>query len=333
MATAQPIWSDATRHRSAGSPTDLMRLFSLELIHCPRVAREEEDALTRHTRAAWDRLLCSLHEHQDMTVDFPSLRSDQPSEPDILQRLEQAEGKCREAQRCETSPHKAQLRLWLDRVWSELQDFRIYRDEMVRRNLRLVVMLARRYQNRGLNLLDLIQEGALGLMRAVEKFDPGRQVAFSSYAVWWIRQAFTKALLHREEAMYSVDAPVDEDAYNVRGDTLPDPEAVSPEEAIVKLDEAQGLHHAISILPPCEAEVIRLRFGLVNGRAYTYEEIGLRLHLGRERVRLWEQRALLRLKHHMQPIAPKSVNRQKPPCKKTDMLQRAREHAAADTHR
>lgn len=321
METVQPIWSDATQHWQAESPTDLMRLFSFDLIHCPRLAREEEDALTRHTRAAWDRLLCSLREHQDMAVHLLTLRSDHPSEPDILRCLERVEGKFRKAQQHETSPHKAQLRLWLDRVWSELQHFRIYRDEMVRRNLRLVVMLARRYQNRGLNLLDLIQEGALGLMRAVEKFDPERQVAFSSYAVWWIRQAFTRALLQREEATSSVDAPLSEDSYNVLVDLLTDPEAISPEDEIVKLDEAQGLHHALSILPPREAEVVRLRFGLVDGRAYTYEEIGLRLHLGRERVRLWEQRALLRLKHHMQPVAPESVSQQKPSRQKAVSLQ------------
>jgi RNA polymerase sigma factor (sigma-70 family) len=321
METIQPIWSDATANRQAESPTDLLRLFSFELIHCPRLEREEEYVLTRHTRSAWDRLLCSLQEHQDMAAHLPALRSSQPSEPDILQFLEQVEGKFREAQLRETSPHKAQLRLWLDRVWSELQNFRIYRDEMVRRNLRFVVMLARRYQNRGLNLLDLIQEGALGLMRAVEKFDPERKVAFSSYAVWWIRQAFTRALLHREEAAYWVDAPVDEDSHNVLVDLLTDPEAISPEEEIVKIDEAQGLQHALSILPPREAEIVRLRFGLVDGRAYTYEEIGLRLHLGRERVRLWEQRALLRLKHQMQPVAAESVGQQKPSRQKSISLQ------------
>lgn len=320
METTQPIWSDATSSRQAESPTDLMRLFSLALIHCPRLEREEEYVLTRHARSAWNRLLCSLQEHQDMVAHLPVLRSGQPSEPDILQFLEQVEGKFRETQQRETSPHEAQLWLWLDRVWSELRDFRIYRDEMVRRNLRLVVMLARRYQNRGLSLLDLIQEGALGLMRAVEKFDPERQVAFSSYAVWWIRQAFTRALLHREEATYSVDAPLDEDSHNVLMNLLTDPEAVSPEEEILKIDEAQGLHHALSILSSREAEIVRLRFGLVDGRAYTYEEIGLRLHLGRERVRLWEQRALLRLKHQLQPEAHEPVGQQKPSRRKCTSL-------------
>lgn len=321
METSQPIWSDAARYQQAESPTDLMRLFSADLLHCPRVAREEEVALTRHTRTAWERLLCSLNEHRDMELHFSALRSRQPREPDILQFLEQAESQLRETQRQAPSPQKAQLQLWLDRVWDELRDFRIYRDEMLRRNLRLVVMLARRYQNRGLSLLDLIQEGTLGLMRAVEKFDPERQVAFSSYAVWWIRQAFTRILLQREEVTSSIDAPLSEDPYHVLVDILTDPEAISPEEKMVKIDEAQGLHHALSILPPHEAEVVRLRFGLADGRAYTYEEIGLRLHLGRERVRLWEQRALVRLKHHMQPIAPEMVSQQTPSRQKSVSLQ------------
>jgi RNA polymerase primary sigma factor len=321
MEITQPIGSDATPSRQAESPTDLMRLFSLDLIHCPRLEREEEYVLTRHIRSAWNRLLSSLQEHQDMAAHFPALRSGQPGEPDILQFLEHVEGKLRETRQQETSPHKEQLRLWLDRVWSELRDFRLYRDEMVRRNLRLVVLLARRSQNRGLSLLDLIQEGVLGLMRAVEKFDPERQVAFSSYAVWWIRQAFTRALLHREEATCSVDAPLDEDSHNVLVNLLTDPEAVSPEEAILRVDEAQGLQHALSILPPREAEIVRLRFGLMDGRAYTYEEIGLRLHLGRERVRLWEQRALLRLKHQLQPAAYEPVGQQKPSRQKSVSLQ------------
>jgi RNA polymerase sigma factor (sigma-70 family) len=300
-----------------------MRLFSLDLVHCPRLQREEEYTLTRRTRSAWNRLLTALQEHRKMAVTFSTLFSDQPSEPDILRFLQQVRGTIR----------GARFHEWVEKVTGELTEFRACRDEMVRRNLRLVVMLARRHQGRGITLLDLIQEGALGLMRAIEKFDPERHVAFSSYAVWWIREAFSRALLRREDHTCSVDAPLDEDAGSALVDVLTDPEAISPEEALLKVDETQGLHAALAQLLPQEAEIVRLRFGLVDGQVYTYEEIGLRVGIGREQARLWEQRALLRLKHQLRRDANKFVDRQQPSCQKSASPQRRRANVALQMNR
>ncbi|HET7621322.1 MAG TPA: RNA polymerase sigma factor RpoD/SigA [Gemmatimonadaceae bacterium] len=223
-------------------------------------------------------------------------------------------------------------------------------EELVRRNLRFVVSVAKKYQNRGLPLIDLIGEGNVGLMTAARKFDPDQGVKFISYAVWWIRQAILASLARQGR---TVRVPLNRTAdlsRVVRATTLlrdkfgrePTPEelsqltGISPEivaalatlnTAEVRLDAAAGkdsdralierfameelpstedqvldrfrnaeLERALSTLPPRDARILRLYFGLEGDREHTLDEIGKMLGVTRERVRQLRDRALRRLR-------------------------------------
>ena len=291
---------------------DLLRLFSSELAQCPRLAREEERTLTRETYAAWRRLL-AVRQHCLTGLTTPQAigPEEQVSEPRILREIQQLQGRLSEERDLGDTVVTAALPRGIHALRSHLSHFRACRDELVRRNLRLIVLLARRYQERGIGLLDLVQEGVLGLMRAIEKFDPEREVAFSSYAVWWIRQAFQQALCQREGhkvglsgthlpiRFVSLDTPLRDDQNSTLADLLSCPEEALPEEIASSNDEAQQLRRALQQLPPQEADILRLRFGLADGIAHTYEAISLHLGLSREQTRLREQRALLRLKRQL----------------------------------
>ena len=125
----------------------------------------------------------------------------------------------------------------------------------------------------------------------------------------------------------SLDAPFSDEADDSFAEVVTSPDDMSPEEAVINADATHGLRRALTHLPLQEAEILRLRFGLVDGQACTYQEIGQRLRISREQVRLREQRALLRLRHqlqpvgHMQPVGHKSAGRQKPSCRKSTMPQ------------
>jgi RNA polymerase primary sigma factor len=225
------------------------------------------------------------------------------------------------------------------------------REHIIKANTRLVVSIAKKYMNRGVPFLDLIQEGNLGLMKAVEKFDYRRGFRFSTYATWWIRQTITRAIadqgrtirvpvhmsdrirklyrvmreLEQEnghkptveqiaEAMeleprkvqwmlkvswqpLSLEHPVGEDEDSelgnfIENDTLPTP-AQSAYDNILH----QKIEQMLATLTPREARILRLRFGLHNGRSYTLEEVGKKFGLTRERIRQIEGRALRRLRH------------------------------------
>jgi RNA polymerase primary sigma factor len=223
-------------------------------------------------------------------------------------------------------------------------------EELVRRNLRFVVSVAKKYQNRGLPLIDLIGEGNVGLMTAARKFDPDQGVKFISYAVWWIRQAILASLARQGR---TVRVPLNRTAdlsRVIRATTLlrdkfgrePTPEelsqltGISPEivaalatlnTAEVRLDAAAGkdsdralierfameelpstedqvldrfrnaeLERALSTLPPRDARILRLYFGLEGDREHTLDEIGKLLGVTRERVRQLRDRALRRLR-------------------------------------
>jgi RNA polymerase nonessential primary-like sigma factor len=294
--------------------SDLVQLFTLDLAHCPRFDRTAEYTLARRTRSAWVQLIISLqarHEHLATLLGTHHLPSsyDTISESEILQLLHRIHGHVEQAKVRTASCDIASLQSWLAQVRENLARFRDCRDEMVRRNLRFVVMLARRCHHQGASFLDLVQEGALGMMRAVEKFDPDRGVRFASYAVWWIREGFARALASREDTICFSPTPSREEDEDSPLDDIATPNESSPEMIVLNADMARGLHRALACLPVQEAEIVRLRFGLGTGRTHTLEQVSQRLDLSRAQVQLREQRALARLRALLQ--RPTAVT---PPC-------------------
>ncbi len=225
------------------------------------------------------------------------------------------------------------------------------RDHLIKANTRLVVSIAKKYMGQGVPFSDLIQEGNLGLMKAVEKFDYRRGYKFSTYATWWIRQAITRALadqgrtirvpvhmsdrirkLHQVSRQLeqiwgrkptpeelaenmelepakvrwmlrvsrhpvSLERPVGEEEDSELGNFIEDEDAPTPPDAAYHRLLQEKLEDVLSTLTPREARILRLRFGLQNGRSYTLEEVGKKFGLTRERIRQIEGQALRKLRH------------------------------------
>jgi RNA polymerase primary sigma factor len=232
-----------------------------------------------------------------------------------------------------------------------IQDGLDARDHLIRANTRLVVSIAKKYLGRGVPFLDLIQEGNLGLMKAVKKYDYRRGFRFSTYATWWIRQTITRSIadqgrtirvpvhmIDRIRQMYkaartleqslsrppkveelaaymdlpedkvqwmlqvswlplSLESPVGDEEDAELGMFVEDEHTPTPSNATAQKLLSEKLDEVLSTLTPREARILRLRFGLENGKTYTLEEVGEKFGLTRERIRQIEGKALRRLRH------------------------------------
>jgi RNA polymerase primary sigma factor len=253
-------------------------------------------------------------------------------------KLERSNGSLSSDQRCELEHAR--------------EEGSLAREHLIKANTRLVVSIAKRYVGRGVPFLDLIQEGNLGLMKAVEKYEYQRGFRFSTYATWWIRQTITRAIAdqgrtirvpvhmvdrirqlyktshemeqklgrvptteeladqvgiqpHKVDWMMrvswlplSLESPINEDEEDAElGMFVEDDITPTPIQSAYSKLLSEKIQEVLDTLPPREARILRLRFGLENGRSYTLEEVGQKFGLTRERIRQIESKALRRLRH------------------------------------
>jgi len=269
-------------------------------------------------------------------------------ELDLAKRIERGKQARRELARMNGSTPAVRRQ----ELEGQVNDGQLAREHLIKANTRLVVSIAKRYIGRGVPFLDLIQEGNLGLMKAVEKYEYQRGFRFSTYATWWIRQTITRAIadqgrtirvpvhmVDRIRQLYrtthemeqklgrvpttdelaeeigvnttkvewmmrvswlplSLESPINDDEEDSElGMFIEDQVTPTPIQSTYANLLREKVQEVLDTLPPREARILRLRFGLENGRAYTLEEVGQKFGLTRERIRQIESKALRRLRH------------------------------------
>ncbi len=316
---------------------DPVKVYLKELGRVPLLSSDEEIQL------ALD-ILAGGEAQEKRTAQFPEIcRIEADQSLSVVERKEQME----QARAALTREQLAEL----GRLDTTARRGERAKQRLSEANLRLVVSIAKRYVGRGMQFLDLIQEGNLGLIKAVEKFDHTKGFKFSTYATWWIRQAITRAiadqartiripvhmvetinkvkkvssqLLHQNgheptadeisdalempvekvreimrvaQEPVSLETPIGEEEDSHLGDFIPDEDAPVPAEAASHTLLKEQLSSVLSTLTPREEKVLRLRFGLEDGRPRTLEEVGHEFEVTRERIRQIEAKALRKLRH------------------------------------
>ncbi|PZD70374.1 RNA polymerase sigma factor SigA2 [Acaryochloris thomasi RCC1774] len=367
LATDSESAVEVTKFQGRRGTTDLVRLYLQEIGRVPLLGRDEEVAEAQKVQR-----YMQLLESREQAEEKPEI-AEYMRLTDVRDRLTARLGHRpsmeRWAREADISAETLKPSLSTGKKsWAQHTDLSVAelekilkegvraKEHMIQANLRLVVSVAKKYQNRGLELLDLIQEGTLGLERAVEKFDPTKGYRFSTYAYWWIRQGITRAIatqsrtirlpVHITEKLnkikkaqrklsqemgrtasiedvakemkstpeqvrelllkvpraVSLEIKVGKDKDTELGDLL-ETDDISPEELMMRESLQQELRDLMAELTEREQDVLRMRFGLNDGKTHSLAEIGKVLELSRERVRQIESKALQKLRQ------PKRRNR------------------------
>jgi RNA polymerase primary sigma factor len=324
---------------------NLLWVYMKEVGRIPLLSREEERALTEEIQKGQRELVRRLLKLELKIDELDMIRKRERNVSDeliaaIMRTLEKLE---------EEKRISRDQRAFLSEIKSLYGRLTRLKGEMLKRNLRLVIKIGKGYMHAGMGLLDLVQEGNLGLMKAVAKYDYRRGYRFSTYATWWIRQFIQRAIVEKERTIripvhlmekrqrlkktysslvkkhgkapqpeevaekarvpvevvhktlfslpeaISLETPVGEDSS--LGYFIEDERSPSPLEAMEKKEVQQIAKKILSGLPPRQAEILRLRFGIGGDEEHTLEEIGRKFGISRERVRQLEKKGINRLRH------------------------------------
>lgn len=339
---------------------DSVRLYLREIGKIDLLSAEEELELARRIKLGTlleAELRRSAKSTDDSTADDTTVADDDDDAADDDDKDDDELAKVEAQIKGDDDLHELAKKLYKKLSAKQIKTLisagKVAKDKMAEANMRLVVSIAKRYVGRGLDLLDLIQEGNTGLLRAVEKFDPDKGFKFSTYATWWIRQAITRAIadqartiripvhmvetinkllrtqrrltqeLNREptneeiaaameievdkvehimkikQDISSLDASIrDDEEESVLADFIEDEDTISPEESATHQLLIEQVKIMLSALTEREQKILKLRFGLEDGKQHTLEEVGQEFSVTRERIRQIEAKALAKLRKH-----------------------------------